>query len=125
MASLPCAQSDLHDFPSLMMAARAPSPKDRPVRGDLYHCGKCEKKLLRPLLLTCFHSHCTECVEDLMKGARGRIIKCPTCEKSATVQGENIFIKTSMAVLWSGKTTHKCDICLALDKRTDATHVCA
>ena len=57
---------------------------------DLYTCKVCLENMLdkNPRSLSCLHTFCTDCLKKVIKGGA---ILCPTCRKSTTVPGNDIY----------------------------------
>ena len=59
-------------------------------------CGVCKKTINEPKILSCSHSFCKACVENLAtqdKGndGEGKKLNCPTCRSTTTLKpGENV-----------------------------------
>ena len=88
---------------------------------DLYTCKVCLENMLdqNPLSLSCLHTFCTDCLQQLMKGGA---ILCPTCREITVVPNKNITslkanfmlqeVKAHLDEVLSSKALF-CQLCLA------------
>ena len=78
------------------MAASLTSSRSVNEIQNLLLCGVCEKLINEPKILSCLHSFCKACVDNLAtqdKGndGEGKKLNCPTCRSTTTLKpGENV-----------------------------------
>ncbi len=78
------------------MAASLTSSRSVNEIQNLLLCGVCKKTINEPKILSCSHSFCKACVENLAtqdKGndGEGKKLNCPTCRSTTTLKpGENV-----------------------------------
>ena len=115
-----------------MAAASEPGPSDS-LTADLFDCAVCMEDMSdrKPKNLTCGHSFCGRCLENIANGTRS--ILCPTCRAETFLPEEgvsglpmNLFISKVKANV-SGiimRSSILCGMCLSQDRHTNAAHVC-
>ena len=115
-----------------MAAAFEPGPSDS-LTADLFDCAVCMEDMSdrKPKNLTCGHSFCGRCLENIVKGTR-RIL-CPSCRAETILPGDGVsglpitlFISKVKANV-SGiimRSSILCGMCLSQDQQTTAAHIC-
>ena len=116
-----------------MAAATAIDSSDS-LTADLFDCAVCMEDMSdrKPRNLTCGHSFCGGCLENIAK--RTRRILCPTCHAETFLPEDgvsglqmNLFIPKVKANV-SGiimRSSILCGMCLSQDRQTIASHVCS
>ena len=78
------------------MAASLTSSRSVNEIQNLLLCGVCKKTINEPKILSCSHSFCKACVENLAtqdkaNDGEGKKLNCPTCRSTTTLKpGENV-----------------------------------
>ena len=115
------------------MAAALAADSSDSLTADLFDCAVCMEDMSdsKPKNLTCGHSFCGRCLENIAKGTR-RIL-CPTCRMETILPEDgvsglpiNIFISKMKASV-SGiimRSSILCGMCLSQDQHTTASHIC-
>ena len=57
---------------------------------NFLQCAVCEKTINEPKLLSCSHSFCKGCVENLLKQGEDTKLNCPTCGATTTLKSDEI-----------------------------------
>ena len=114
------------------MAEALAADSSESLTADLFDCAVCMEDMSdrKPKNLTCGHSFCQRCLENIIKGKK---IICPTC-RSETVLADrdvsslptnllvsNVKEKVSGIIM---KSNRLCMMCIARDRCTSATYVC-
>jgi hypothetical protein len=79
------------------MAASLTSSRSVDEIHNLLLCGACNKTINEPKILSCSHSFCKACVENLATQDKGNVdgegkkLNCPTCRSTTTLKpDENV-----------------------------------
>ena len=114
------------------MAAALAADSSDSLTADLFDCAVCMEDMSdrKPKILTCGHSFCGRCLENIAKENR---ILCPTCRMETILPEHgvsglpiNLFISKVKAnvpgiIMRSSKM---CGMCLSQDQHTTAAHIC-
>ena len=115
------------------MAAALAADSSDSLTADLFDCAVCMEDMSdrKPRNLSCGHSFCGRCLENIAKGNKS--ILCPTCRNETVLPEDgvsglpiNIFISKMKASV-SGiimRSSILCGICLSQDRQTNAANVC-
>ena len=115
------------------MAAALAADSSDSLTADLFDCAVCMEDMSdrKPKNLTCGHSFCGRCLENIAKGNKS--ILCPTCRMETVLPEDgvsglpmNLFISKVKANV-SGiimRSSILCGICLSQDRHTNAAHIC-
>ena len=99
-------------------------PKTSSVKGDI--CQSCQNDWEFPILLSCSHTFCRDCITDLIDRSSGSIFKCPACgaEIKLSDNDEELFCPNFIVLkkVLKKKTGKKG--CLKCGKEKDATCAC-
>jgi hypothetical protein len=80
------------------MAASLTSSRSVDEIHNLLLCGACNKTINEPKILSCSHSFCKACVENLATQDKGNVdgegkkLNCPTCRSTTTFTAKNRFL---------------------------------
>ena len=55
---------------------------------NFLQCAVCEKTINEPKLLSCSHSFCKGCIENLLKQSEDTKLNCPTCGATTTLKSD-------------------------------------
>jgi len=98
---------------------------------DLLSCGICNEAFnvdtRLPKLLHCFHTFCTECVQNLTKDGR---LRCPKCRQEIAADESFPMDTTRVALMnlkWSGQSSEgmTCEVCAEGGKATSRCEECS
>jgi tripartite motif-containing protein 56 len=113
------------------VASKLPQVKiaEKKCETKILECGICFHQLQDPQTLPCFHSYCSNCLNQLTKGSNKAELKCPLCHQTFSLSNRaqkalsNEFVKeaSKSPSLPANPEDVKCQLC---EKERPASHYC-